>query len=522
MSRKIQIHWLLPTLLLGLDLGWRMANFSGSPIEAQQPLVQNAQPSAIPGELVAANDISTAYEKFHPVNHVFQTVSRTLAPSVVHIVARKSTGDDGDVEESGSGVIVATGHAGQFIMTNNHVVQNALPRRIRIQLSDGRVISPEFLWTDAKADIAVMKLANDAPQLVPAKLGNSDEVTVGTWVMAMGSPFGLMHSVSQGIISARGRHEAELFQDGVENQDFLQTDAAINPGNSGGPLVNLKGEIIGINTAIASQGGGSEGVGFSIPINLARWIMDQLLTNGKVQRGALGIDLDELSASRAQQMGLEHPHGAIVTSVHPDSPAFHAGLQSQDVIVRFNGTEIQDLNHLINVVSMAPIGKRAEVLIWRNRNRMVVGITVGPRETVLAPMPELQANPTLENLKPEPKINSDRQTIIKTEGPWGLTVRDVLKAEVPKSNGSGPTSGAIVISVEESSPLAGELEVGDVITSLNGRKFTSARSMMDGLNKMITSIQGNQQTKANKSIEIEVVRNKPGSPSQTFILRVDL
>ena len=179
-------------------------------------------------------------------------------------------------------------------------------------------------------------------------------MAVGHWVLALGSPFGLTHSVSQGIISARGRHVAEL--EDVENQDFLQTDAAINPGNSGGPLVNMKGEIIGINNSIASNGGGNEGVGFSIPINLARWIMNELIAHGRVSRGALGIELhSEFKPEDAEALGLERPRGAWVRVVQPGSPAASGGLRDSDVIVRFNGGEVEDLNQLINMVSMSPI-----------------------------------------------------------------------------------------------------------------------------------------------------------------------
>src|SRR5262249_12786181 len=151
--------------------------------------------------------------------------------------------------------------------------------------------------------------------LPAARMGDSDEASVGTWVVALGSPFGLTQSVTQGIISARMRHEEELENDGVVNQQFLQTDAAINPGNSGGPLVNMKGEVIGINTAIASNGGGSEGVGFSIPINLARWAMGQLLASGKVSRGAMGVRLQPVDAQEAVDLGLDRPRGARIQSV---------------------------------------------------------------------------------------------------------------------------------------------------------------------------------------------------------------
>ena len=240
-------------------------------------------------------------------------VAKAVAPTVAHIVAQKTIrAEEGrrerKFEETGSGVIVRSERLpGLYILTNHHVVENAKPSRIRIFLRDGRSLLPVRIWSDEKADIAVLKLDRD--DLPAARMGNSDEAPVGTWVMALGSPFGLTHSVSQGIISARGRHMEEL-QD-VENQDFLQTDAAINPGNSGGPLVNMKGEVIGINNSIASNGGGNEGVGFSIPINLARWIMNELIANGRVSRGALGVVLQtEFRPEDAIKLGMERPRGA--------------------------------------------------------------------------------------------------------------------------------------------------------------------------------------------------------------------
>ena len=272
---------------------------------------------------------------------------------------------------------------GLYVLTNNHVIEGAQPAKISIFLHDGRSLHPDRYWLDKKADIAVLNLARD--DLPAARLGNSDEAAVGTWVLALGSPFGLTHSVSQGIISARGRHMDEL-QD-VENQDFLQTDAAINPGNSGGPLVNMKGEVIGINNSIASNGGGNEGVGFSIPINLARWIMNQLLAQGRVSRGALGIDLHpEFRPEDAVSLGLERPRGAWVDRVHPGSPAASGGLHGGDVILRFNGVEIADLNHLINMVSMAPIGQPAEVVVWRGGKNDSFRVTVGERDRTIAAM----------------------------------------------------------------------------------------------------------------------------------------
>src|SRR3954451_13110546 len=274
-------------------------------------------------DIAIYDQLSREYERFQHVNRMFELVAKVVSPTVVHIVTSKSQRTR-KFEETGSGVIVRSDkNSGLYVLTNHHVVEGGKAGKIRIFLQDGRALMPERIWSDAKADVAVLKLDRD--DLPAARMGNSDTAAVGSWVLALGSPFGLMHSVSQGIISARGRHMEEL-QD-VENQDFLQTDAAINPGNSGGPLVNMKGEVIGINNSIASNGGGNEGVGFSIPINLAHWIMGQLLANGRVSRGALGIDLHpEFRPEDALVLGLERPRGASIDVVHPGSPAATAGL----------------------------------------------------------------------------------------------------------------------------------------------------------------------------------------------------
>jgi len=331
--------------------------------------------------------LARQYSQFEQVNRTFEMVARAVSPAVVHIVAEKN-GRKNDssrarhYEETGSGVIVRSDNQRNlYVLTNNHVVEGAQPAKISVFLQDGRSIHPVQVWLDAKADIAVLNLNRD--DLPAARIGNSDDLSVGSWVLALGSPFGLTHSVSQGIISARGRHMDEL-QD-VENQDFLQTDAAINPGNSGGPLVNMKGEIVGINNSIASNGGGNEGVGFSIPINLARWIMVQLVSKGRVTRGALGIDLHpEFRPEDAVTLGLDRPKGAWVDLVHENSPAAKAGLHDGDVILRFKGVEVNDLNHLINMVSMAPIGYTADVVVWRNRKQSSLVVTVGDRDRTIS------------------------------------------------------------------------------------------------------------------------------------------
>ena len=334
--------------------------------------------------------LALQYEGFRGVEEAFQLVSKTVSPSVVHIVARK-TGEDekgrrARFEETGSGVIVRLEDSPvRYVLTNNHVVEGARPEDVSIHLLDGRVVRPAEFWADLSADVAVLRL--DRTDLPAARMGDSDQASVGTWVLAIGSPFGLTHSVSQGIISARGRYEAELEADGVENQDFLQTDAAINPGNSGGPLVNLKGEVVGINTAIASNGGGSEGVGFSIPINLARWAMTQLVHDGRVSRGGIGVHLADLDPRLAARLGLDRPRGARIESVQDASPAAEAGIRRGDVILAYNGIDVHDFNHFINLVSMTRIGEVAELQVWRAGQPLLLRIQIADRSRVLAPSP---------------------------------------------------------------------------------------------------------------------------------------
>ena len=202
----------------------------------------------------------------------------------------------------------------------------------------------------------------------------------------MGSPFGLNHSVSQGIISGRGRHEVDLERAGVENQDFLQTDAAINPGNSGGPLVNMKGEVVGINIAILSNGGGNEGVGFSIPINLAKWIMGQLLTNGRVNRGALGRQAPPRVRARNGPGSRARPAQGGVDRVGRPPVARRAREESRSATWSSGSinAEVIDLNHLINLVSMAPIGQPADVVVWRDRREIAMKVMVADKDRIIA------------------------------------------------------------------------------------------------------------------------------------------
>jgi len=314
--------------------------------------------------------------------NILKRVAKLVSPTVVHIEAEKTETSGAlarrrSVEEAGSGVIIEMG--GKFyVLTNRHVVKLATMNKINIRLADGRQVTPTVVWGDPGTDIAVLGIS--AKNLVAARLGDSDQVEIGDFVLAVGSPFGLSHSVTYGIISAKGRRDLELGDEGVPFQDFMQTDAAINPGNSGGPLVNLRGEVIGLNTAIASSSGGSEGIGFTIPINMVMIVSKQLIEHGSVVRAYLGVSLDsKFGPTMATKLGLSRPIGARISGITARSPAEQARLQVDDIVLEFNGVRIENDSHLISLVSLTEVDKEIPLLIFRDRQTYKVSVKVGDR-----------------------------------------------------------------------------------------------------------------------------------------------
>jgi len=312
----------------------------------------------------------------------FEAVARIVSPAVVYVEASKPGGvavgsKIRSVEESGSGVIIrVSSQRSPLVITNNHVIAHAAPEQIAINLADGRLLRPGRVWADPESDVAILRLdiADNPPTAV---LGDSDKARVGQWVLAIGSPFGLNQTVTHGIVSARERGQISLGST-IRIKDFLQTDAAINPGSSGGPLVNLEGEVIGINTAIASHNGSNSGVAFSIPINLVKRVMTQLLEKGSVSRGYLGMQLaDSFEPTTALKLGLDRVQGALVETVYPETPAAVAGLRPNDVVLQMDGAPIRNENHLINLISVQPAGKRVRLQVWRERRIVALEATVG-------------------------------------------------------------------------------------------------------------------------------------------------
>ncbi len=308
-------------------------------------------------------------------------VAKLVGPTVVYVEA-DIAGDPRDAlgrlpsEEVGSGVIVEIGDR-FYVLTSRHVVRDAPPAAVHLSLADGRRLQPTRVLDDAETDVAVLPV--EAPDLVASPIGDSDRMEIGDFVLAVGSPFGLRQTVTFGIISAKGRRDLQL--DGaaeVRFQDFLQTDAQINAGNSGGPLVNLRGEVIGINNSIATKTGRNEGIGFAVPINMFMHVARQLIATGKVVRAFLGVNLNPRFGPAADA-GLPRPVGAQVTGITPHSPAEAAGLLPGDVILEFNHAPIEDDGNLVNLVSMTDIGKRVPLLVFRDRRPVTLDVELGDR-----------------------------------------------------------------------------------------------------------------------------------------------
>jgi len=347
----------------------------------------------------------------------------------------------------GSGVIV---DEDGYILTNNHVIANV--DKIVVTLSDKREFDAEIIGRDSRTDIALIKI--DAENLPIIPTGNSDEVEVGEWVIAIGTPFGYAHSVTHGIVSATGRSV------GLRNiyyQDFIQTDASINPGNSGGALINIRGKLIGINTAIAASGFSQQnaGVGFAIPINLAKRIMEDLKDDGKIERGYLGVEIQEVTNDLAPKLRLEKIGGALIAHVREDSAADKAGIKRGDVIVEFDGKPIRDATHLQIVVSSTKIGKRVNVKIIRKGEEKGLKVRVGE-------YPE-------EDIASSERVTFNSSTASDSKPLAGLRVRE-LTDEIARRLGYEDESGVIVEEVKPGSPAAKtKLQPGDLILEIEDK-----------------------------------------------------
>jgi serine protease Do len=470
-------RWMVAATLLtvGIVIGFVVASdFGWLPTGHAVPDASSIAPT-----LPIARPVSTAPQ---PVlggsNQTFVDIAKSVKPAVVNIYATKSGRSEGSGTAPfddplfrkffgdeffkkfehpkerkerglGSGVIVES-HG--LIITNNHVVGKA--DEIRVTLSDKREFKAKLIGTDPKTDVAVVKI--DATGLPTVAWADSDKLEVGEFVLAVGNPFGLTQTVTLGIVSALGRAAGI-----AEYEDFIQTDAAINPGNSGGALVNVRGELVGINTAIFSQSGGNMGIGFAVPSNMAQSIMGQLVQTGKVVRGWLGVSIQELTPELSSQFGITETKGVLVSDVMDDSPAKKAGFERADVIIEYDGKSMDSPTHLRNAVAQTPVGKKVVVKLIRDKKPKTIDLTI------------VEQPKSMSQNGDEDGGDAATPTGILSS----LDVRDLTEELAGRYGLKSSERGVVIVRVKPGS-TAEELGVreGDIVLEVNRQTVTSVKT----------------------------------------------
>lgn len=462
--------WIFAGIVMGLIIA---AGFEWTHISNAQSIASNVNPAQNNSTTVNPADLAVAEQ----LSNVFASVAANVNPSVVTVFTETNVkvqsqnspfgqffGNDdffkrffqmpeqqGNLKQQGLGSGVIMGSNG-LILTNNHVVEGA--DNIKVSLMDGREFAAKVKGRDPQTDLAVLTI--DAKNLQPIKIGNSDNMRVGDWVLAIGSPLDpeLEHTVTSGIISAKGRSAMGLSQ----YEDYIQTDAAINPGNSGGALVNIKGELIGINSAIATQTGGFMGIGFAIPVNLAQKVMTDIVEKGKVVRGWLGVYIQNVTPEIAKAMNLKTPKGVIVSKVQDNSPAAKAGLKTGDVILAYNGKTLNNSVELSTWVAGTSPGTEISLKILRN----------GEEKTL---------NVKLEELNPEVQQTMSGAT---TYSDVGFKVSSITPELAQKYQISGKEHGVVVTDMDPNGIGAQSgIQEGDIIIKVNQKDILS----LDDFNK---------------------------------------
>jgi len=495
---------LLATLCLGIVIG-TLVN-TGVQAQRGQAVAPDATPLVVPKTAAIGNE--------------FTKLAKALDPSVVNITAevtaKAQTGrgkqrndaepdDDGDDdssdlfrrffggpngggglpqgpqkrEQSGTGFIV---DKNGYIITNNHVVDGVDKIRVKLH-GDTTEYRARLIGTDRETDIAVIKIDAKRP-LAPVVIGNADSVQVGDWSVAIGSPFGLEATVTAGIVSAIGRENV-----GSQFQRFIQTDAAINPGNSGGPLLNIKGEVIGINTMIATQSGGYQGIGFALPINSAVRVYNQIIRDGRVTRGSIGISWQrETKSETLKALGVEH--GVIVGEVRKGGPSDQAGIKPDDIITGINGQEIKDGEDLVSRVAELPVGSQATLNVDREGKKMTLTVTIQDRTKVFADDPRVAG----ENAAPNGGAGTPESAQVK----FGISIRTASPEELELT----PDKRGVVVTRVESDSFADDIGMmeRDIMISINRQPVSS----IDDIRKI------QQSLKSGDAVAFRVVRQMPG------------
>ena len=353
-----------------------------------------------------------------------------------------------------------------IVVTNNHVISDA--KDIIVRVNGDREFKAKVIGADPLSDIAVLQLETKE-KFIPVKFGDSDKARIGDWVIAIGNPFGLGGTVTSGIISARNRSI------GLSRyEDYIQTDASINSGNSGGPLFDMNGDVIGINTAILGRNG-SIGIGFSIPSNSAKIVIDQLIEFGETKRGWLGVRIQDVTKEIADVEKLDQPRGALVASVAENSPSDKAGVKAGDIILEFNGEKIQEMKELPIIVARTEVGKKVKVKIWRNKKEIIKTITLGRLETS-------------EDFKVSEKSKEPKELRIEN---LKITVRELTNDDIKERSLPNQTTGLVITKIENNSPLINSVEVNSIILEAQKKKIRSINDLEKAVQQVLKS---NQKT----------------------------
>lgn len=470
----MQKQWKRVSLVLGI--AWVATLVAGLAMSLPQYAQSDAYADQVNRARAATQNLNTAQD----LSTAFRTVAEAMRPSVVSISTstdvrarvqnlppsvrrqlppgfeeyfgernrgggsgRNGTGRSNQPQQQGQGSGVIVREDG-YILTNNHVVEGA--DIVTVQMSDDSKVDAKIIGTDPETDLAVLKIERSGLTAVP--FGDSDAIRVGDWVLAIGSPFGLDQTVTAGIISGKNRVQG-IVDGGRGFEDFLQTDAAINPGNSGGPLVNLRGELVGINTAILSRSGASAGIGFAIPVQLAKPVMTSIIENGEVRRGFLGAQVADVTPEVVEEFGLKVEDGALIRGVLEEQPAANAGLQPGDVIIQTDGRPVTSSSRLVNYIASRPPGASVQMVV--NRDGRIMNVTVNLQERTDQAMAMFgKGNALGAELEPVTPQSAERYGYSDLEG------------------------GLIVTSVDNEGIAAdGGLQVGDVLESAGGRPVNS-------------------------------------------------
>lgn len=378
---------------------------------------------------------------------------------------------------AGSGFIISKDG---YILTNNHVVADA--DKITVRLADEREFTAKVVGTDPQSDVALIKI--DGKNLPVLPLGNSDKIQVGEWVIAIGNPFELLQTVTVGVVSAKGRNHMGI----SDYENYIQTDAAINPGNSGGPLLNIHGEVIGINSAIFSRSGGYMGIGFAIPINMAKNIEQQLLQHGKVTRGWLGVMIQNVNKDLAESFNLKSTHGVLISEVNAKTPAEKAGIKQGDVVIAIDGKTIDNVGELRNTIAMTSPGTKLVLTVMRDGKKYSIPVTIGEQPAKFTQTGKHKDNSPLADM--------------------GLSLQD-LTPELAEQFGYATNQGVLIAEVEPESPagMVG-LQAGQLIEEVNKIKVHNLKELKEAL----------KQSKDKKQV---LLRVRAGEYSRYVVLRAE-